>query len=73
MLIAQIVIVLSENSNGISDIGPSGGDRTHKASIINWYMVRSQASSSGFLLWSYIAISMATDLHLSILNFAKIV
>jgi len=32
MLIARVVIVPAENSDGIRDIGPSGGHRVHKAS-----------------------------------------
>jgi hypothetical protein len=32
MLIAQVLIVPAENSNGIGDIGPSGGHGVHEAS-----------------------------------------
>jgi len=32
MLIARVVIVSAKNSDGIWDIGPSGGHRVHKAS-----------------------------------------
>ena len=32
MLIARVVIVPAENSDGICDIGPSGGHRVHEAS-----------------------------------------
>jgi hypothetical protein len=44
-----------------------------KLQMIDWYMVGSQGSSSGFPLRSFITIRVATGLDSSIFNVARIV